>query len=145
MKNDNIFSLIKHIDALRQQQATLESLLTHLTLSKQLAVQEQTLESIAHSLKPISQLAQSLLDSGLLENLAKHLPEIIQFIHRTFPTEQPKMYMPDVLRHLGISDRTYYRKVADGKLKPRKWEGPDFFYRSDLEEQWKESKRRGRI
>ena len=53
--------------------------------------------------------------------------------------------MADVIDHLGISERTYYRKVAEGKLVPRKWEGPDFFYRSDLREERKESKRRGRI
>jgi len=45
----------------------------------------------------------------------------------------------------GISPRTYYRKVAQGKLTPRKWEGPDFFYRRDLEKERMESKRRGRI
>ena len=106
---------------------------------------DANLRNIESRLAPIAEVAEKLLDSGLLDKLTEQLPEIIQFIRRTFPTEQPKMYMPDVIRHLGISDRTYYRKISEGKLVPRKWEGPDFFYRSDLEKEWKESKRRGRI
>ena len=54
-------------------------------------------------------------------------------------------FMPDVINYLGISERTYYRKIADGKLVPRKWEGPDFFHRSDLKKERKEGRRRGRV
>lgn len=103
------------------------------------------LSSIEDNLQPIAEVAAYLMESGALEQLAKHLPEIISFIRRNFPTDEPKLFMPDVLEHLGISPRSYYRKVADGKLVPRKWEGPDFFYPSDLEEERRESKRRGRI
>ncbi|WP_262247643.1 hypothetical protein [Parapedobacter soli] len=103
------------------------------------------LKSIAENLRPIAAVATYLLESGLLGQLANNLPEIISFIRRNFPTEEPKFFMADVLKHLGISERSYYRKVAEGKLVPRKWEGPDFFYRSDLEEELRESKRRGRV
>ncbi|HWK57353.1 MAG TPA: hypothetical protein VNQ80_08450 [Parapedobacter sp.] len=80
-----------------------------------------------------------------MEQLAKNLPEIIAFIRRTFPPEEAKLFLPDVIDYLGISPQMYYRKVAQGKLTPRKWEGPDFFYRRDLEKGRMESKRRGRI
>lgn len=103
------------------------------------------LNNIVFNLKPIADVAQFLIKSGLLEDLAKRLPEIIDFMRHTFPAEEPKLFMADVLRYLGISPRTYYRKIRKGKLIPRKWEGPDFFYPSDLETELKESKRRGRI
>jgi len=103
------------------------------------------LASIENKLNLIAAVAVSLLESGLLEQLAKNLPEIMAVIRRTFPPEEAKLFLPDVIEYLGISIRTYYRKVAEGKLTPRKWEGPDFFYRSDLEEEHKESKRRGRV
>lgn len=103
------------------------------------------LSNINFHLVNLDQAARILIESGLLEQLVKHLPELIAFIRSTFPKKETKMFMPDVIDHLGISKRTYQRKVADGKLVPRKWEGPDFFYPSDLEEEHKESKRRGRI
>jgi len=103
------------------------------------------LASIDDNLRPLAAVAVYLLESGLLEQLVKHLPELAAFIRRTFPRDEPKMHLPEVLKYLGFSERTYYRRIADGKLIPRKWEGPDFFYPSDLEEERKESKRRGRI
>jgi len=103
------------------------------------------LKSIGENLRPVAAVAAYLLESGVLEQLTKHLPEIISFIRRNFPTDEPKLFLPDVLHYLSISERSYYRKVAEGKLVPRKWEGPDFFYPSDLEEERRESKRRGRI
>jgi len=103
------------------------------------------LQSIEENLRPIAAVAISLIESGLLEQLAEYLPEIAAFIRRTFPKDEPKMHLPEVLKYLGLSERTYYRRIADGKLTPRKWEGPDFFYPSDLEAERKESKRRGRI
>ncbi|MGK6353399.1 helix-turn-helix transcriptional regulator [Parapedobacter sp. DT-150] len=106
---------------------------------------DNNLSNIDFQLTPIAQVARFMIESGFLENLAEHLPEMMAFIRRTFPREEPKLFMPDVLRYLGISERTYYRKVAEGRLIPRKWEGPDFFYRSDLEEERRESRRRGRI
>ncbi|MGK6353495.1 hypothetical protein [Parapedobacter sp. DT-150] len=103
------------------------------------------LRAIESHLAPIAEAARRLVESGLLEDLAAHLPEIILFVRQHFRVEEPRLFMPDVLDYLGISERTYYRKVAGGRLIPRKWEGPDFFYRSDLEEQRRESRRRGRI
>lgn len=103
------------------------------------------LSNIDYRLANLDQLAQILLDTSLLQQLAVCLPDLIAFMRRTFPKNEPKMYLPEVLKYLGFSERTYYRRVADGKLFPRKWEGPDFFYPSDLEEERKESKRRGRI
>ncbi len=103
------------------------------------------LASIEGNLTAIAHVFIKLDESGLLEQLAKNLPEIIAFIRRTFPPEEAKLFLPDVIEYLGISPRTYYRKVAQGKLTPRKWEGPDFFYRRDLEKERMESKRRGRI
>jgi len=104
-----------------------------------------SLSNINYHLAPIAEAAQLLIESGALEKLTEHLPELINFLRRNCPVEEPKLFMPDVLRYLGISERSYYRKIAEGKLVPRKWQGPDFFYRSDLEEERKESKRRGRI
>lgn len=106
---------------------------------------DRRLASIEENLRPIAALAVSFMESDLLEEMAKHLPELVSFIRRTFPKNEPKMHLPEVLKYLGFSERTYYRRIADGKLIPRKWEGPDFFYPSDLEEERKESKRRGRI
>ncbi len=103
------------------------------------------LSNINFRLVNLDELARILIESGLLEQLATHFPELVAFIRRTFPRNEPKLYLPEVLTYLGISKRTYQRKVADGKLVPHKWEGPDFYYPSDLEEEWQESKRRGRI
>ncbi len=114
-------------------------------MEKQFEKLNSHLSNIDFRLLPIAQVAQYLIDSGLLENLAAQLPEISTFLHRTFPSEESKLFMADVIHYLGISERSYYRKVAAGKLVPRKWEGPDFFYRSDLDEEREESKRRGRI
>lgn len=103
------------------------------------------LSNINFHLENLDQIVRILIETGLLEQLARHLPELVVFIRRTFPVEEPKLYLPDVLDYLGISRRSYFRKLAAGKLVPRKWDGPDFFYPSDLEEERKESKRRGRI
>ncbi len=114
-------------------------------MKNQLEKLDNSLNNIDFRLAPIAQVAQFLIESGLLENLAEHLPEIITLMRRMFPAEETKLFMADVIHYLGISERSYYRKVAEGKLVPRKWEGPDFFYGSDLAEERKESKRRGRI
>ncbi|PPL04309.1 hypothetical protein [Parapedobacter indicus] len=103
------------------------------------------LSNINFHLVNLDQAARMLIESGLLEQMTEYLPELIAFIRRTFPKDEPKMHLPEVLKYLGVSERTYYRRIADGKLIPRKWEGPDFFYPSDLEKERKESKRRGRI
>ncbi|SFC19009.1 hypothetical protein SAMN05421747_1064 [Parapedobacter composti] len=100
---------------------------------------------VQEHLASIAAVARTLTETGVLEQLAKHLPDMTLRLHRGLHREEPKLFMADVLRHLGISERTYYRKVAQGKLRPRKWEGPDFFYLSDLEEERRESVRRGRV
>lgn len=102
------------------------------------------LDTANSNLVPVAEATRFLLDTGVLEQLASYLPEVISFIRRTIPAEEPKLFMADVIHYLSISERTYYRKLAEGKLKPRKWEGPDFFYRRDLEEELRESRRRGR-
>ena len=105
----------------------------------------QNLSNIDLHLAPIASIAEFLIESGTLEKLTEQVPEIIALLRKHIPIEEPKLFMADVLHYLGISERSYYRKLATGKLKPRKWEGPDFFYRCDLEGEYKESKRRGRI
>lgn len=103
------------------------------------------LSNINFHLVNLDQAARILIETGLLDQLVKHLPELVAYIRRTFPVEEPKLYLPDVLDYLGISRRSYFRKVASGDLVPRKWDGPDFYYPSDLEQERKESRRRGRI
>ena len=49
-----------------------------------------------------------------------------------------------VKEYLNISESTYKRKVKDGTLKPMRLPGGDRYYKADLLEQWKESRRRGR-
>jgi len=105
----------------------------------------QNLSNIDLHLAPIASIAEFLIESGTLEKLTEQVPEIVALLRKHFPVEGPKFFMSDVIDYLGISKRTYYRKLAEGKLKPRKWEGPDFFYRHDLAEEYRESKRRGRI
>jgi len=114
-------------------------------MKNQLENLNNNLSNLNFHLTNVDELARTLLETGLIEQLAKHLPELVAFIRRTFPVEEPRLYLPDVLDYLGISRRSYFRKVAAGDLVPRKWEGPDFFYPSDLEKEFKESKRRGRI
>lgn len=57
---------------------------------------------------------------------------------------QRKIYKQEAIELLGISDRTYDRRKAEGKLKPRGM-GHDFFYPEDLEEAIAESRRTGRV
>jgi len=57
---------------------------------------------------------------------------------------QRKIYKEEAIELLGISDRTYERRKADGKLKPRGM-SHDFFYPEDLEEALAESRRKGKI
>ncbi|MGA9652023.1 DNA-binding protein [Pedobacter sp.] len=75
---------------------------------------------------------------------------ILQHYHAThdqmqkYP-EDKQMDRQDVKDYLGISESTYKRKVKDGSLRPLRLPGGDRFYKSQLEEQYKESIRRGRI
>lgn len=57
---------------------------------------------------------------------------------------QRKIYRQEAIEMLGISNRTYDRRKAEGKLKPRGM-GHDFFYPEDLEEALAESRRNGKI
>ena len=59
--------------------------------------------------------------------------------------EDPQMDRQDVKDYLGISESTYKRKVKEGRLRPMKLPGGDKYYKSDLLEEYKESKRRGRV
>jgi len=51
----------------------------------------------------------------------------------------------EVMEYLGISESTYKRKVRKGILKPSKLPGGHRFYKSELREEFLESKRRGRV
>lgn len=57
---------------------------------------------------------------------------------------QRKIYKQEAVEKLGISDRTYERRKAEGRLKPRGM-GHDFFYPEDLEEALAESRRKGKV
>ena len=97
-------------------------------------------------LKQMEQLNGHLSSiDGHLATATQHLLALVEAVRSVAPPEEPKLFMADVLTYLGISERSYYRKVASGKLVPRKWEGPDYFYLSDLEAEYAESKRRGRV
>lgn len=102
-------------------------------MSKQYVRIEDRLASIDAHLADIAHVARMLIHSGFLEAVTTNLPV------------EPKLYLHDVLDYLGISERTYYRKVSSGKLTPRKWEGPDYFYLRDLDQEREESRRRGRV
>lgn len=47
--------------------------------------------------------------------------------------------------YLNMSKSTYYRKVKNGDLVPRKLGNTDYYFESDLEKEYQESLRRGRI
>jgi len=55
------------------------------------------------------------------------------------------MTRQEVKDYLKISESTYKRKVKQGVLTPLKMPGGDRFYRFQLEDELKESVRRGRI
>ncbi len=68
--------------------------------------------------------------------VAKEILQLLLSLKGTLPHKQEtRMYLQNVLDYLHISERTYYRKVANGQLKPRHWDGKDYFYESDLQEQ----------
>jgi len=56
-----------------------------------------------------------------------------------------QMTRQQVKDYLNISEATYKRKVKEGKLRPLKMPGGDRYYKSQLEEEYRESIRRGRI
>ncbi|KQS36847.1 hypothetical protein [Pedobacter sp. Leaf194] len=59
--------------------------------------------------------------------------------------DAPQMTRQEVKEYLQISESTYKRKVKQGVLTPIKMPGGDRFYRYQLEDELKESVRRGRI
>jgi DNA-directed RNA polymerase specialized sigma subunit len=87
--------------------------------------------------------------NAILDVLLK-IYEIMQLIstktygNLTLP-EDEMLTRLEVMKYLGISDSTYKRKVRKGILKPSKLPGGDRFYKSELKEEFLESKRRGRI
>ena len=58
---------------------------------------------------------------------------------------RPLLSVIEVMDMLGISRSTYYRFVKEGRLLPRILGNRHYYYLEDLEEQIRESKRRGRI
>jgi len=61
------------------------------------------------------------------------------------PDESLQMTRQQVKDYLKISESTYKRKVRQGALTPVKMPGGDRFYKYQLEDELKESVRRGRI
>lgn len=61
------------------------------------------------------------------------------------PSESVQMTRQEVKDYLKISESTYKRKVKQGSLKPLKMPGGDRFYKYQLEEEFLESVRRGRV
>lgn len=60
--------------------------------------------------------------------------------------EYPRMFDKyQAMLYLSMSKSTYYRKVKNGELVPRKLGNTDFYYEEDLEKEYQESLRRGRI
>src|SRR5690554_4568283 len=113
-------------------------------MSKQRERLEDRLASMEVHLADIARTARVLVQSGFLDAIMSYVSEN-KSARSSFEQPEPKLYIRDVLEYLGISERTYYRKVTEGKLIPRKWEGPDYFYPSDLESERDESIRRGRL
>lgn len=87
--------------------------------------------------------------SAILDVLVK-IYEIMQLIYtKSYGNltlqEDQLLTRQEVMDYLGISESTYKRKVRKGILKPSKMPGGDRFYKSELREEFLESKRRGRI
>ena len=51
----------------------------------------------------------------------------------------------EVMEYLRISKATYKRKVSQGKLNPMVTPGGHLYYKSDLDAEYRESVRRGRV
>jgi hypothetical protein len=69
----------------------------------------------------------------------------IHFSQGETPLDVREMTRQEVKDYLGISESTYKRKVKEGILRPLKMPGGDRFYKYQLEDQYRESVRRGRI
>ena len=65
--------------------------------------------------------------------------------NNTIFLDDVQMTRQQVKDYLGISESTYKRKVKEGSLRPLKLPGGDRFYKSQLEDEYRESIRRGRI
>ncbi|AZI26689.1 DNA-binding protein [Pedobacter sp. G11] len=88
-----------------------------------------------------------------LDKLLDVLVKIYEIIQMIYTINYGKVNLPEdqllsrqeVKDYLGISESTYKRKVKNGQLRPYKFPGGDRFYKSELREELKESKRRGRV
>ncbi|RYG06437.1 helix-turn-helix transcriptional regulator [Pedobacter agri] len=88
-----------------------------------------------------------------LDKLLDVLEKIYEIIQMIYTINYGKVNLPEdqllsrqeVKDYLGISESTYKRKVKNGQLNPYKFPGGDRFYKSELREELKESKRRGRV
>jgi len=88
-----------------------------------------------------------------LDKLLDVLEKIYEIIQLIYTINYGKVNLPEdqllsrqeVKDYLGISESTYKRKVKNGQLHPYKFPGGDRFYKSELLEELKESKRRGRV
>ena len=59
--------------------------------------------------------------------------------------EDEEMTRLQVIEYLGITPRTYLRRVKDGTLKPRRLPGGDRYFKSELIEAYKDSIRKGKV
>ncbi|WP_443938812.1 helix-turn-helix domain-containing protein [Pedobacter sp. MW01-1-1] len=81
------------------------------------------------------------------------LQKIYEIMHLIYTKSYGNLNLPEdqmltrqeVMDYLGISESTYKRKVRSGVLKPSKLPGGDRFSKSELKEEFLESKRRGRV
>ncbi|MCX2477202.1 helix-turn-helix domain-containing protein [Pedobacter sp. MC2016-05] len=89
---------------------------------------------------------------GKIDKLLEVLEKIYQIIQLIYTKNYGALSLPEdelltrqeVMDYLGISESTYKRKVKNRQLHPHKFPGGDRFYRSELMDELKESKRRGR-
>ena len=86
------------------------------------------------------QLAAQETTNAYLESIAANTQPLAT---NTFLTRR-KIYKQEAISLLGISERTYNRWKAEGKLKPHGL-GHDFYYPEDLQPALAESRRKGKV
>lgn len=102
---------------------------------------EGRIQSIDEHLKPIAQIADFLIESGLLEQLVELLPkldesQLVQSQKTPLKKEslEPYLNKEQVKDYLGIKETAYYEWIKDGRLKPRGGKGQHKYYLSDIRE-----------
>lgn len=93
------------------------------------------------NLAPVAEATRFIMESGVLEQLAKHLPEVIALIHRNFPADGFEKPDSDPLHdakyaagRIGVVDRTLRRLTHKGLLPVHThFNGKRWFRESDIE------------